>query len=198
MPDCAFRAKIPRDLRQYLGNWMAESTADVYTREKRNVVCFIWEQVTSCMDKLDTKGYRAAKIDPQDVRAGPPPRPNLLRCLGPDMESPQRGGKVATSPSNLLDSPASSWEVKLIPADEVPPPLHPLSPVSAAQTRGQKRKLHLLNQDLRGLCWQPTMDKIEALNAIDYQQDTDSFILCSQVLPPVLPAVRVRCGRRST
>ena len=64
MPDCAFRAKIPRDLRQYLGNWMAESTADVYTREKRNVVCFIWEQVTSCMDKLDTKGYRASQDRP--------------------------------------------------------------------------------------------------------------------------------------
>ena len=32
-----------------------------------------------------------------------------------------------------------------------------------------------------------TMDKIEALNAIDHQQDTDSL-----VLPPVLPAVRVQ------
>ena len=31
------------------------------------------------------------------------------------------------------------------------------------------------------------MDKIEALNAIDHQQDTDSL-----VLPPVLPAVRVQ------
>ena len=115
MPDCAFQAQIPRDLRQYLGNWMAESTADVYTREKRNVVCSIWEQVTSCVDKLDTKGYRAAKIDlvyddPQDAQqaAAPPDtssptsaaKPPPAGAIGPDMESP-RGGKVTTSPSNL-------------------------------------------------------------------------------------------------
>ena len=31
-------------MRQYLGNWLTESTADVYTREKRNVVCSIWEK----------------------------------------------------------------------------------------------------------------------------------------------------------
>ena len=39
MPDWAFQAHIPREQRQYLGNWFKESTADVYTREKRHVMC---------------------------------------------------------------------------------------------------------------------------------------------------------------
>ena len=87
MPGCAFQAQIPREFRQYLGNWMAESTADVYTRAKRNVVCSIWEQVTSCMDKLYTKGYRAAKIDlvhddPQDAQQGAAPGHFLSHLRG--------------------------------------------------------------------------------------------------------------------
>ena len=38
IPDCAYQLGIPRAQRQYLGNWQTESTADIYTREKRNVV----------------------------------------------------------------------------------------------------------------------------------------------------------------
>ena len=35
IPDCAYQLGIPRAQRQYLGNWQTESTADIYTREKR-------------------------------------------------------------------------------------------------------------------------------------------------------------------
>jgi hypothetical protein len=38
MADCAFQARIPLADRKWLGNWLKETTADVYTREKRNVV----------------------------------------------------------------------------------------------------------------------------------------------------------------
>lgn len=33
IPDCAFQLGVPRTQRQYLGNWLTESTADVYARE---------------------------------------------------------------------------------------------------------------------------------------------------------------------
>ncbi|CAE7269691.1 mpaC, partial [Symbiodinium microadriaticum] len=160
MPDCALQAQIPRDQRQYLGNWMAESTADVYTREKRNVVCAIWNKVTSNLHTIDTDGSRTMRIDlshddPPDSQHGAMSRealdrPPLAGALDPDDASPQRAPK-GSSPSSHADSPASSWVVTPIPADEVPPPLGPLTPVSATLVRGSKRKIHLLNQDLRAV-----------------------------------------------
>jgi hypothetical protein len=42
MPDWAFQANISKDLRQYLGNWTSSTVADVYTRDKRNVVYKLW------------------------------------------------------------------------------------------------------------------------------------------------------------
>eukprot|EP00435_Cladocopium_sp_Y103_P070341 s192_g35.t1 len=53
IPDCAFQLGIPRAQRQYLGNWLSESTADVYTREKRNVVVSMWNQVAAKVPRLD-------------------------------------------------------------------------------------------------------------------------------------------------
>lgn len=56
IPDCAFQLGVPRTQRQYLGNWLTESTADVYTRQKRNVVVQIWKQVaTRTLDGNDGK-----------------------------------------------------------------------------------------------------------------------------------------------
>ena len=46
---------FPRDQRQYLGNWTTETTADIYTRDKRNVVEKVWKAVGDKMGilKLD-------------------------------------------------------------------------------------------------------------------------------------------------
>ena len=63
MPDCAFQAHIPRDQRQYLGNWFKESTADVYTREKRHVVCSIWDQVLQKLPSMQLEAGRAVRVD---------------------------------------------------------------------------------------------------------------------------------------
>ena len=52
IPDCAFQMGIPRERRMYLGNWLTESTADVYVREKRNVVVEIWGQVAQKVPNL--------------------------------------------------------------------------------------------------------------------------------------------------
>ena len=45
VPDCAYQLGFPRDQRQYLGNWTTETTADIYTRDKRNVVEKVWKAV---------------------------------------------------------------------------------------------------------------------------------------------------------
>ena len=63
MPDWAFQAHIPRDQRQYLGNWFKESTADVYTREKRHVVCSIWDQVLQKLPSMQLEAGRAVRVD---------------------------------------------------------------------------------------------------------------------------------------
>ena len=145
MPDCAFQAHVPRDQRQYLGNWMAESTADVYTREKRNVVCAIWEKVTSNLDKINMAGARTSSIDlsredQQDPQDGPAAGGlPVAGALGPEGESPPRKVRDSSPPSRNADSPSSSWLVTQIPADEVPPPQGPLTPVSTTLIRGSKK-----------------------------------------------------------
>ena len=55
VPDCAYQLGFPRDQRQYLGNWTTETTADIYTRDKRNVVEKVWKAVGDkmCILKLD-------------------------------------------------------------------------------------------------------------------------------------------------
>lgn len=63
MPDCAFQLHIPRDQRQYLGNWLTESTADVYTREKRNVVVDIWNKVAGQVHRLNLNVGRERRED---------------------------------------------------------------------------------------------------------------------------------------
>ena len=133
MPDCAFQAQIPRDQRQYLGNWMAESTADVYTREKRNVVCAIWNKVTSNLDAIDTDGSRTMRIDfsldeqPEaqggSMASAPPlpaavADPPLAGAFGPEDGTPHKAPKASSPSSRHADSPASSWLLTPIPADE--------------------------------------------------------------------------------
>jgi len=56
IPDCAFQLGISRDQRRYLGKWMTESTADVYTREKRNVVVKVWHEVANNLSEISMGG----------------------------------------------------------------------------------------------------------------------------------------------
>ena len=52
MAEMAYRAKIPRDRRRYIGQWAQEATSDVYTREHRQVCTEIWQEVTDKMHEL--------------------------------------------------------------------------------------------------------------------------------------------------
>lgn len=63
MPDWAFQAQIPKEQRRYLGNWTSTEVADVYTRDKRNVVCNVWMKVCSQMGSMNFTGQRVARID---------------------------------------------------------------------------------------------------------------------------------------
>ncbi|CAE8611579.1 unnamed protein product [Polarella glacialis] len=77
--DWAFQAGITRDRRRYIGRWASEATADEYTRERRSVVCDIWNEVTPQTDKIRA-GYSATedlnhkdyKLYPDAVAAGVP------------------------------------------------------------------------------------------------------------------------------
>ena len=51
MPNLAFKYELARERRRYLGRWVQESTADVYTREHRTVVTGIWNEVCDKMQK---------------------------------------------------------------------------------------------------------------------------------------------------
>ena len=53
MPNWAFMAGVEPHKRQYLGRWTNESTADVYVRSHRNMICDIWAHVTSSNIKPD-------------------------------------------------------------------------------------------------------------------------------------------------
>ena len=57
MPDWAFQAHIPRDQRQYLGNWFKESTADVY-RDQVLHNCTGEERHPWCSDSCTTSSLR--------------------------------------------------------------------------------------------------------------------------------------------
>ena len=53
----------PRTQRQYLGNWQTESTADIYTREKRNVVVDIWGKVLSRLRDINLDPGKEVRED---------------------------------------------------------------------------------------------------------------------------------------
>ena len=65
IPDCAFQLGMPRDQRQYLGNWSSESTADIYTREKRKVVERAWTAVADQLDRLNLSTRPDKPVDLQ-------------------------------------------------------------------------------------------------------------------------------------
>ena len=64
MAELAFLALVPGHLRKYIGNWAKDTTADVYTREKRAVVAKIYAQVIPYINELDqTCPGRQVRID---------------------------------------------------------------------------------------------------------------------------------------
>ena len=137
MPDCAFQAHIPRDQRQYLGNWFKESTADVYTREKRHVVCSIWDQVLQKLPFMQLEAGRAVRVDfgheDWEDKVECPASPKALFKEVPD-----------TPPSNASWDviPADKPAITKVAADEVPPPRGPLMIATMARKEERPRDDH--------------------------------------------------------
>ena len=95
IPDCAFQMGIPRERRMYLGNWLTESTADVYVREKRNVVVEIWGQVAQKVPNLNLGPGRERR---EDLNPLPPPAVEITDA-GPDGHNDQTEGEGEASPT---------------------------------------------------------------------------------------------------
>ena len=189
IPDCAFQLRIPRDQRQYLGNWTTESTADIYTREKRNVVTRVWEEVALKLPSLNLGGARLVREDLDhpdwedpmvvtidDAGAGQPSTP--------PGNAPQAG---AGEPGNSPPLRPSSWDLVeqgKVPADSVADSTGPWRVISTTMRRkgAQVFKVHLLDTHGRtiGCGWTPNLARVTELSVDDYVADIDSHICCER------------------
>lgn len=117
MPDCAFQVHIPWEQRQYLGNWFEESTADVYTREKRHVVCSIWDQVLKKAPSLVMAGGREVRLDlsHEDWNHPVVEQPMSPKALFQEDAPP-------SAKSSWAEVSTQKGDPARIPADVAPPP----------------------------------------------------------------------------
>jgi hypothetical protein len=149
IPDCAYQLGMPRDQRQYLGNWTTESTADIYTREKRKVVQRAWTEVADKLGKLDLSGAKLFPIDLQHQHwhpevldlASSPLRESPEKPRSPPFKSRRQAleEKQAASPGSSPGTAAAGAYAPRLP-DE-PPHGHSLLPPSMP-------KLNVTHRDL--------------------------------------------------
>ena len=180
IPDRAFQNNIPREQRRYLGNWNQESTADVYIRSKRQVVCQIWNRIMISPETGEEN--REARID-----------------LGhPDWEDGPAAGGAEQSPSKSSQSstPTKSWtmvepeespekRIKSLPGKsscELPSTSGPLS-LAIRKARTQCGKfMHWLDTTGRavGCGWRPATGNWESLIPDEYHSSKHEYSQCSK------------------
>ena len=208
IPDCAFQLGISRDQRRYLGNWMTESTADVYTREKRNVVVKVWQAVANGMEEICTHGRRVREDLNHPDWDGLPPLPEaspLKTKERLELETvrslEELGGVVITPKENLplvleenlegdiqeaLEKPSEPQQElpAKTPADKLGPPNGPLRVVSSSRKSGPggTYKIHLLTTENKavGRGWQPSIDKAQDLNPLDHRSEPHCYQECAR------------------
>ena len=88
-PGLRFPDGDPPERRMYLGNWLTESTADVYVREKRNVVVEIWGQVAQKVPNLNLE--RREDLNHPDWADPLPPPAVDITDAGPDGRRNRKG-----------------------------------------------------------------------------------------------------------
>ena len=171
IPDCAFQLGISRDQRRYLGNWMTESTADVYTREKRNVVVKVWHEVKPSPSKKSVKESLFSESLDEGLTVISPPKDQPPPVLEED-----GSGEIQEVPP--LPEEQDSTIPSKTPADKLGPPHGPLRVVASSRKSGPTGtyKIHLLTVDHKavGCGWQPTALKAQD----DHQSDPDSYQEC--------------------
>ena len=195
MPDCAFQLQIPRDQRQYLGNWMSESTADVYTREKRMVVCSIWEKVASKLSEINLDGARMVREDlrhadwdgddipvagkassaRKGAASGSLPQLASFPPVPPGLDKPTKAPR-----QKFQEALAKSWGK--------PPKQEALEAglriVHATKATGPDKqwRVHLLDGEGKavGCGWHPIAAKVAPLDCQDYIRESSRFPLCDR------------------
>ena len=204
IPDCAFQLGISRDQRRYLGNWMTESTADVYTREKRNVVVKVWHEVANNLSEISMEGRMVREdLSHPDWEGLPLAEPSPSKksvkdslfsesmeedftVISPPKDQPppileeDDAGEIQEVPP--LPEEQDSTIPSKTPADKLGPPHGPLRVVASSRKSGPTGtyKIHLLTVDHKavGCGWQPTALKAQDLNPIDHESDPGSYQEC--------------------
>ena len=195
VPDCAYQLGFPRDQRQYLGNWTTETTADIYTRDKRNVVEKVWKAVGDKMGilKLDNpQAERRIDLNHEDwddvVDVEDEPRRQLnLDDLDTPMAEPSQMAEASegTFKRRKHTPPStgnSSWSL-ISGGQELPPPLGPLRVVSASKKKSSGQyTVHLFTQEGKavGCGWEPPATKALDLSPQDFINDLDSYAQCNR------------------
>ena len=204
IPDCAYQLGIPRTQRQYLGNWQTESTADIYTREKRNVVVDIWGKVLSRLRDINPDPGKEVREDLShedwDDKHGPsdhgsPVKSGSFHLVSEDENTEQQSDGPGSGKSKPSTRTARSVEpphedlprrnmFQVVPSDEVLPPVGPLIVVASLRKTGNppKRKLHLFDREGRavGCGWSPDLSKISSMGKEDYENEVGELVQCSR------------------
>ena len=204
IPDCAFQLGISRDQRRYLGNWMTESTADVYTREKRNVVVKVWHEVANNLAEISMRGRMVREDLSHPDWEGLPlaePSPSKKSVKDSLFSEPLEEDFTVISPPKDQPPPVleedDTGEIQEVPplpeeqdstipgktaAHKLGPPHGPLRVVASSRKSGPMGtyKIHLLTVDHKavGCGWQPNALKAQDLNPIDHQSDPHSYQEC--------------------
>ena len=189
IPDCAYQLGMPRDQRQYLGNWSAENTADIYTREKRKVVHRAWTEVAERLPSLDLDSQKLVPIDldHQDWQ----PKVWAVDEEGHHHTAPSSPrSKVARTSDDgesrsKQNSPGSqdSWGM-VTPPKQTDDHQIPLRVICSNKPNRNTRlySIHLVNAEGKavGCGWQPTATKALDLNPLDYHNDQANFAKCNR------------------
>ena len=200
MADLAYQANISRDKRRYIGRWASENTADTYTREHRQVICSIWEEVTQKIHNL--KGGRVVPEDLNHVNWNIKPNPAPSKQQGsattsmgveavepniaPENVAPKRIRLLLPATAMAHSDTEDESEAVTLPShphcDTVGPPIGPLTVVSNNKATGKDRKhrIHLLNPcgQAIGCGWKPRADQTMAVAQADYEHD-QNLALCN-------------------
>jgi hypothetical protein len=183
---------MPRDQRQYLGNWTTESTADIYTREKRKVVQRAWTEVADKLGNFDLTGAKTVPIDmdhkdcdTEVLELDPsPPRDSPEKPGSPPSKSRRQAlaEKQVASPGSSAGSwQKINWSPSLPETTSQGASLRVVSASKANRSTGLMN-IHLLNQDGKavGCGWQPSAYKALDLNPEDYRQEPHKYAQCTR------------------
>ena len=189
MAEVAFLAKVSQDRRQYLGNWAHAETPDVYTRDKRQVVCEIWQTALGYSAKAHGTSIPEDTSEFLDASYWWTPKPASKPSHETEKvvaEAAKKGAK-AKSPAKrkVSDVPdLESQDPQKTPADLVAAPMGPLVPTIRLKAEKGKFRLHLFTQHLKcvGCGWQPGFaysSKVTPLERDDFLAEVEKYQYCT-------------------